>query len=191
MRKHTFLAVFLLSVFAASARADLLYSFSFTPTEGPIESFAFSFDVPAFVTTGQSPAFDPFTLTDGTNSASLTEDLAENTTAGNCFVFLTATGASSNSECDIDVHDNGAAVRMVASGGLPTMTGTFTYDAAAVLGTGSEVEGVAGTVDLTITNTPLTTPEPSSWILMSTTLLAVAFVARKSMQRTRTLHPSS
>ena len=126
MRKHTFLAVFLLSVFAASARADLIYSFSFTPTSGSIESFAFSFDVPTYVTTGQSPAFDPFTITDGTHSASITEDLAENITSGSCFVFLTATGASSDSDCDVDVHPNGAAVLMEASGGLPTTTGTFT-----------------------------------------------------------------
>jgi hypothetical protein len=191
MRKQTFLAVFLLSVFAASARADLIYSFSFTPTSGSIESFAFSFDVPTYVTTGQSPAFDPFTITDGTHSASITEDLAENITSGSCFVFLTATGASDNSQCDINVGDNGAAVQMKAAGGLPTTTGTFTYISAALLGTGTEVEGVAGVTELTITNAPLTTPEPSSWILMSTMLLAVAFVARKSMQRTRTLDPSS
>lgn len=137
MRSYTFLAVFLLSVFAASARADLIYSFSFTPSQGPIESFAFSFDVPTYVTTGQSPAFDPFTLTDGTNSASLTEDVAENITSGNCFVFLTATDASSNSQCDIDVGPDGAAVRMLASGGLPTTTGTFAYDTTAVLGQGA------------------------------------------------------
>jgi hypothetical protein len=58
MRKHTFLAAFLLSVFAASARADLIYSFSFTPTSGSIESFAFSFDVPTYVTTGSGREYN-------------------------------------------------------------------------------------------------------------------------------------
>jgi hypothetical protein len=95
-RNCTLLAMLLLSTFAASARASQIYSFSFTPTSGPIESFGFSFTVPTFVTTGQSPAFTPITITDGTNSETLSLDFAETPGGYSCFEFGTATDSTLN-----------------------------------------------------------------------------------------------
>ncbi len=73
-------AVLALALFAGSALADETYDFSFTPTTDDvgtlIEAFNLSFTVPTFVTSGQTPSFTPVTMTDGTNSATLTTALA-------------------------------------------------------------------------------------------------------------------
>src|SRR5579863_2124405 len=84
----------LLTLCAVSARAGpLVYDFSFTPTSGPVEAFEFSFVVPSFVTNGQTPAFTPFTITDGTNSVTMTQDLFVYN-INSCFEFGTAVNSS-------------------------------------------------------------------------------------------------
>src|SRR5579863_2964845 len=91
--KRIALAVLLMSG-AVSARASaLLYDFTFTPTSGTVKAFEFSFVVPSFVTNGQSPAFTPFTITDGTNSATMTQDLFVYN-LNSCFEFVTAVNSS-------------------------------------------------------------------------------------------------
>lgn len=178
MRKHHLLAVLLLSVFVASARADQLYTFSFTQTGGQIESFAVSFTVPTFVTTGQSPSFTPFTLTDGTHSVTLTEDLAVQGAAFGDFEFDTPTDASLAATGGITWNPPAGGAVIFELSSLPTTDGTYdpAYGGGFYYGaSSSDVEDLSGTAQLTISQTP----EPSSVILLLTTLLAVALMARK------------
>ena len=59
------------------AHADLMYQFDVHETTSlGFQPFSFSFTVPTFVTAGQSPAFTPFTVTFGTHSYKMINDLA-------------------------------------------------------------------------------------------------------------------
>lgn len=193
MRNLTLLTLMILgALFAVSARADEMYTLSFATTSGQIESFGFSFIVPTFVTTGQSPAFTPFTITDGTNtSAPLSLDLAENLGSGaSCFSFATATNATidppPNGPCNSEWNaPNGGFVQFLFLGNaLPTAEGTYTGpgSVAGFYFGPSSADFSIGTGVLTI-SAPSSVPEPTSVILMSTTLLEVAFVARKRLGR--------
>jgi hypothetical protein len=68
------LSALLLVTLAGTAHADLLYQFDVTP-DSFASPFSFSFTVPTFVTFGQSPAFTPFTVTAGTHSYKMINDL--------------------------------------------------------------------------------------------------------------------
>ena len=60
------LSALALVTLTGTAHADLLYQFDVHETTMPslgFQSFSFSFTVPTFVATGQSPAFTPFTIT--------------------------------------------------------------------------------------------------------------------------------
>src|SRR5215469_1248041 len=59
---------------AAACEGDVLYTFTYTATNGPVQSFSFAFTSPVYVTAGSSPVLTPFTLTDGTNSWTMTQD---------------------------------------------------------------------------------------------------------------------
>jgi hypothetical protein len=74
MPRLLFLCLFACFV-ATECRAEVTYKFSYTAQSGPVRSFSFSFTAPTFVTDGSSPTFTPFTLTDGTNSWTMTKDL--------------------------------------------------------------------------------------------------------------------
>jgi hypothetical protein len=63
--------------FTTGSQADEAYRFDYTALSGPVESFSFSFTAPTLVIAGTSPDFTPFTLTDGTNSWTMTNDVAE------------------------------------------------------------------------------------------------------------------
>jgi hypothetical protein len=72
-------------------QADVLYTFDYTALNGPVQSFEFSFTTPTFLTTSSSPAFTPFTVTDGTNHWTMTEDAvaAFPSSSLECFMFGT------------------------------------------------------------------------------------------------------
>lgn len=181
MRKHHLLClgVVLLLILAASARADELYSFSFTNTGGPIESFSFSFTVPTFVTAGESPSFTPFTITDGTNSVTLTEDLAVAGIGFGDFEFGTSTGSTLESGgITWSPPDGGAIIFDLAS--LPTADGTYSFEAT---GGGFYYASGEDLLDGTATLTISAVPEPTSVILMSPMLLGLALVARRRIAR--------
>lgn len=189
MSKLTLLAAFAFSVGAFSARADILYNFSFTPTSTlygtEIEAFSFSFTVPAFVTSGESPAFSPVTMTDGVNSATLTGDLAENAAGLSCFTFATAANATLYSDCGTGLNppNGGSFVADFEGASLPTAVGTYTTevgDAVFYYGPGggsTNLDSTYGKVVMTVSSVP----EPSSVILTASMLLAVALWTRKKI----------
>jgi hypothetical protein len=187
MSKTHLLAVLVLSVFAASARADLLYSFSYTSRHGPIESFEFSFTVPTFVTEGQSPAFTPFVVTDGTTRWTIDEDLVTtfcgssctsfpSTGENACFMFGTSTYTTLIPGCADRVSFGGLEIDFSALTPLPTAKGVYTYNATAH--STAPFDDSAGNGQLTIS------PEPSPVVLLLTVLLGVAFAARKRIAQT-------
>lgn len=185
MRKLTLLTLpLLLSVFAASARPDYLYTFSFTPTTGTIESFGFSFTVPTFVTTGQSPAFTPFTMTDGTRtSAMMTQDFVyyDGTVGLECFEFGTATNAVLGPCGEASGSPNGGVLTLEAFSGLPTGTGIYSLpdSSASFNNTSPPGVGSQGTGSLIISNTSV--PEPASVVFLVTVAALIDWRFRRGL----------
>jgi len=122
---------------AAACRAQVVYKFTYTAVSGPVNSFSLSFTVPAFVTAGSTPAFTPFTLTDGTNSWTMKKDLVtvEDPTGLNraCFQFGTPFAGLSLGmpplfgPCSLSVGGPGVnqAAFEFETTGLPTAAGTY------------------------------------------------------------------
>ena len=186
-RSHALLAAVLLSALAPTARAGQLYSFSFTPSSAPMDAFAFSFTAPDFVTTGESLAFTPFTITDGANSAILTMGIAETNPPGSepvsCFDFLTASNSFFILPCGFGFSDTGGVPAMDFFNALPTADGTYsTTDADAEISGGNDI--ISGTVNLTVSSVS-SAPEPSSAILIGPILLAVGYKSRKRIAQYR------
>ena len=187
MFKHAALIAGVLSVCAASSWADELYSFSFTPTQvfagSEIQAFSFSFIVPTFVTSGQSPAFSPVTMTDGVKSTTLSTDLALNSGGISCFLFGTAVESTLGPSCSTSaVSPNGGYLFSFFSGSLPTSDGTYSTgagDATAVFYSGGSFDETTGTLALTVSSVSSTAPEPSPTMLTASILLLAAFAARK------------
>src|SRR5215472_4083349 len=122
---------------ATECRADVMYTFSYTALSGPVESFTFSLTASTFLTADSSPAFTPFTPTDGTNSWTMTQDLVtlEDPAGLNraCFQFGTPfAGLSSGSPpmfgpCSLAVGGPGVnqAAFELETTGLPSAPGTY------------------------------------------------------------------
>ena len=146
---------------AGPAHADLLYQFDVHEVGGfggatvGIQPFSFSFTVPTFVTAGQSPAFTPFTVTFGTHSYKMINDLA-GTAFGptGCFLFGTGGTGVILPGCTISVPttDGDGTLQLDVPGGLPTATGMRTLGVSAgFFGTGvtNVIAGFGGTLDIT------------------------------------------
>lgn len=166
---------------ALPARADLVYTFSFTTTSSSIHDFTFSITSPEFIGAG-SPTLDPFTITDGTKVWDIDQDLAGISTgitigstylpAGDgCIAFGTAGAELLDNGCGPEVPHGAppldAAFVVAFTGGLPMETGTysdliFDGDALSQVGTAQEqqefffncCDGQNGALQLTITQTP-------------------------------------
>jgi len=170
---------------AGPAHADLLYQFDVHETTSPLigfQPFSFSFTVPTFVTDGQSPAFTPFTMTFGTHSYKMINDLA-GTAFGptGCFLFGTGGTGVILPGCTISVPttDGDGTLQLDVPGGLPTATGMRTLGVSAgFFGTGvtNVIAGFGGTLDIT----PVTpVPEPGSVALLSLGVAAAGWKLRK------------
>ena len=169
---------------AGTAHADLLYQFDVheTTTSVGFQPFSFSFEVPTFVTDGQSPAFTPFTMTFGTHSYKMINDLA-GTAFGptGCFLFGTGGTGVILPGCGISVPttDGDGTLRLFVPGGLPTATGLQTLAVSdGFFGTGvTDVHPVfGGTLDITSVTS---VPEPASLALLSLGVVAVGWRLRK------------
>jgi hypothetical protein len=178
-------AAFALSTvaFCGSARASLVYDFNIDAAGG-IDAFSFSFTVPNFVGEGQSPAFAPFTITDGTHTWTMINDLTS-LTAGvptGCFMFDNGGTSSLNSPCSLGVYaPPDGALSLALSVPFPTATGVYTLsDNSGLFDFAGEqqtlVTAPAGTLD--ITGTPV--PEPHTNVaLLGIAVAALGWKLRK------------
>jgi hypothetical protein len=159
-------------VLTGTAHADLMYSFDVNASGG-FPALTFSFTTPTFVTVGQSPAFSrsPTTVTDGTNSWALVNDLAGQTAtpAFGCFDFFTANDVTADVNCGFSGFDTSAIVSLFVGGPLPTQVGTYTLSGSETFDPGHIFLPASG--QLVITST--TVPEPSALVLLSSALVAV------------------
>ena len=188
----------LLSVFAfclaMTCRADVIYTFSYTASSGPIQDFSFSFTTPNYVTVGSSPEFNPFTLTDGVNSQTLTTDKVDQDPGGHaCFLFGTSStvfGGLLPFPPPFNTHVNcgGGALLFSMNGDLPSAPGIYVAGSfggvfftpppclACTGGTFEFLGDNTGTMSLSVSGTP-SVPEPSTWLLFAAPL-AGSFYAR-------------
>ena len=190
------LPVCILAVFASSAKANLLYDFSYIATTGPIQSFDITLTSPVFIT-GGSPAFTTVDVTDGTSTWPLAISAAVLRADFGCFVFGSESAvinASPQNGCGFAIPSVDGLIGGIdfvfypfTAGGLPTATGIY---APQILGSffihpgvGSDIgDGTlgahTGTASLKITGTPAPVPEPASAALLLTVLSVLCWIRR-------------
>jgi hypothetical protein len=105
------------------AHADFDYTFNVNASS-PLDAFSFSFTVPTFVGNGATPAFTPFTVTDGTHSWTMTQDLVVPSLGEGCFMFGTV-GTSLSSGCGFIVPNAPDGGLYLEASQLPTATGIY------------------------------------------------------------------
>jgi hypothetical protein len=167
--------------FCGMARADFLYDFNISAAGG-IDAFSFSFTVPAFVGEGQSPAFAPFNITDGTHTWTMINDLTGHTQGvpSGCFMFDNGGTSSLQPPCGVGVFAPpdgaltlalGVGVPLPAATGVYTLFGSGLFDFAG--GTLSTLP--SGTLDVS------SVPEPQSIVLFSLAVAAFGWKLRKRL----------
>ena len=190
MRLFTVLVVALsalpLVTLAGPAHADLLYQsdVDVSITTIRFQAFSFSFTVPTFVTAGQSPAFTPFTVTAGTHSYKMINDLAGMAGSVGCFEFNTGGSAFFIPPCNFSTGstDGNGAFKLAIGSGLPTATGLQNLlpfpESLGLFGTGGSTYSAefGGTLDITSVTS---VPEPASLALPSLGVVAVGWRLRK------------
>jgi hypothetical protein len=167
-----------------SARASLVYDFH-VGAAGGIDAFSFSFTVPSFVGEGQSPAFAPFTVTDGTHTWTMINDLTGHTAGvpSGCFMFDNGGTSSLQPPCGVGVFapPDGALMLTLGVGvPLPTATGVYTLSGSGLFdfAGGTLQTSPVGTLD--ITGAPV--PEPRTCIgLFSIAVAALWWKQRKRL----------
>jgi len=174
---------------ASCCQAGVIYTFSYAAVRGPVHSFSFSFESPTFVTDLTSPAFTPFTVTDGANNWTFTKDLASVVDPSGlnigCFVFGTQFAGIGGppplfGPCSFSVGGPGvseAAFEFLLNGGLPMAAGVYparSFSGAFDTPTGFEFIGDINDPTNPTGNMVLSvSPEPSSLSFM---LVGVSFV---------------
>ena len=173
-----------ISAIPATSNGTLpLYQFSFTPSGGQMKPVTFSFSSPTFVGSG-ALAFTPFTISDGTNTWTMTSGFAFQTVGPDgvpayCFNFGTP-GAPDSNACGYGVGSPGmGAIVFQFVGNLPTSYGVYdtggfpSYDPFAVAAgnpvgnLGQTISGSFGTGVLTISSTNPSQVPPTAGFTMS------------------------
>jgi hypothetical protein len=132
MKSLTVAKIFLGLLFmacASNANTLFLYQISYAATSGPIQSFSTSFASQNLLTGSSGAfAFDPFTITDGTNTWVMEQGIATlGDEGGQCLNFGTL--ASLFFDCSVHlVSDQEGGFLVFFRGSLPTQPGTFTPD---------------------------------------------------------------
>jgi hypothetical protein len=173
------LAILVAGVTVTPATATIEYKFDYTATSGTVQSFSFSLTAPGFITSaGQSPAFSPFTIGDGTTSWTFTQDLtgfSPPTTA--VFCFATA-GTLVGPNCTASYHPPNGFFEATFVGGFPTAPGVYAsnFGGSFYLPDSSLADINLGTGTLVLTIGQINVvPEPGSILLMLTVVAGVAF----------------
>ena len=190
---------------ALPAQANLIYAFSYTAERGPIQSFSFSMLSPTFISPG-TPAFSPFTITDGSAVFAIQQDSVAISTGqflgsqliapgDGCFSF--GSSGSVLSPCSWALPNTPglsmAAFTVTVPGGPPSQTGTFSdlvFDGDTLLQPTLAEEpfydccGIqrTGTFQLTITQVPTQIPEPSGMALL---VAGISIIGTLSVVRRR------
>ena len=172
--------------FCGLAKADLTYDFNIGASNG-IDAFSFSFTVPNFVGAGESPAFTPFTVTDGTHTWTMINDLTSLTsgTPTGCFAFDNGGTSSLQPLCEIGIFappDGALSLALDPGVPLPTATGLYTLSGSGLFdftgAQGALETSPVGTLDITGT----AVPEPRTSIaLFGIASAAVAWKRRKRL----------
>jgi hypothetical protein len=154
------------------AHADILYQFNVNVSSGPLDPFSFSFTAPTFVGDGDTPAFTPFTVTDGTNSWTMTKDEISPVPGGvpgDCFEFGTDGALLETVTCTTGTN---AFLLEPTTGVIPTATGTYGLSGGALFAVGGAggLESSFLTGSLTISSVP----EPTTSILLLGGILGAA-----------------
>jgi hypothetical protein len=172
------LAVLFVTIVVPTAKADLHYQFTYTATSGPIESFDFSLTPPTFITSTSGPLpFTPFTITDGVNSWTLTQDVTAfslPTTGDICFGTAgTLMTSSQTGGCGASYHPPDGFLEISFINGLPSTRGEFVSNFGGSFYVSEPVEGTSngqdtldlgtGSLDLTIRGA---VPEPPTIVLL-------------------------
>jgi hypothetical protein len=171
------------------------YQFSYSPSAGVIEPFAFTITSTGFIEQGPL-SFMPFSITDGVSTWIMTQGVAGDmltqiqpgvfAPGGWCFGFATAEGASVSlsppcSASSFGSDDGGMVMGFGAPGPLilPDATGTYIDPFASI----NTINGVlitesVGTITLTVSDAP----EPRTVFTVGFALVAIAVVRRKTLR---------
>jgi hypothetical protein len=175
---------------AASARADVIYTFTYTAQSGPFESTTFQLDEPDFLTPG-TYSITPFTISDGSTNFSFTQLNVGTLASDSCFDFATATG-------NVDTCSGGTSPGSEASAfifsifdvSVPTTPEMLATNELMLSGNPPNfgaLENGSGTLTLDITQTP----EPATAPLVGVFLLAAAtFAIWRRSRRSSTHRPA-
>jgi len=178
MRRIISNLIVIIVALALDARAgSVIYTFTYTPTNGPFPSTVFQLDEPGFLGVGNY-SIPPFTMSDGSVTYTFTQ-LSVGTLGGTAFCFDFGTAAASVGDCTALLDPGSAANAFIGSqysgSTAPSTLGMFVGSAAvaAFPTSSSPAESGDGEIlDLDITQTP----EPATAPVVGLVLLAGAML---------------
>jgi hypothetical protein len=174
----------LLVACSLTARANVSYNFTFTPSNGPYQPFTGTLDEPTFLTAnapGTSDTVSPaFTFTDGTTTWSFTQ-LVIASAGANGFCFNLGTSGITPNGCNGYTGFAASQGEIIiafnlAGGQPPTSPSTFSAASQSFFGftPGNGFATVNGTATLT-----LAAPEPAGFALAGVGLAALLLLRRR------------
>lgn len=158
----------------STARGDVLYQFDVNGADS-IQPFSFSFTSPTFAVDGTSLSFAAFTVTDNTNSWTMTQGRA----VAPCFEF--GTSGASLVNCGFVLPDSsseGGFNLNILGGALPSATGSYFFDGEGTFLSKGDLTFVILNGNLSVSDTSAA-PEPSSTAFFSIAAAAATITLRR------------